>query len=182
MTIQLAILLRTGLVLNSHLPILHRNSMFGEKLARTNTGAQQLTLWPSLGWLSHLISTERSISDLHCHRHCPRHRRQVMLWRDLHLESYQHEPAVCPRRIEGEIGEEKSNFCFMFYGFHVPTADVISGIRYLFVLLEQVVQIVTPLVIEIKVLALRLTFSAHHFGNGRPVPAVLHQPYCRAEK
>lgn len=36
---------------------------------------------------------------------------------------------------------------------------------YLFVLLEQVLQVVPSLVVEIEVLALSLTLGAHHFGN-----------------
>lgn len=46
---------------------------------------------------------------------------------------------------------------------------------YLLVLLEQVVQVVTPFVVKIKVFALGLAFSAHHFGNGCPVPAMLNE-------
>lgn len=34
--------------------------------------------------------------DLHCHLRCPHRHHLVMLWLDLHLETYQHEPAVCP--------------------------------------------------------------------------------------
>lgn len=41
-------------------------------------------------------------------------------------------------------------------------------------LLEQVVQVVTSLVVEIEVLALCLTFGAHHFCNGRPVSPMLN--------
>lgn len=41
-------------------------------------------------------------------------------------------------------------------------------------LLQQVVQVMTPLVVEIEVLALRLAFGAHHFGNGRPVSSMLN--------
>lgn len=36
------------------------------------------------------------LSDLHCHLRCPLHHHQVMLWLDLHLGTYQHEPVVCP--------------------------------------------------------------------------------------
>lgn len=36
------------------------------------------------------------LSDLHCHQGCPHHHHRVMLWLDLHLETYQHEPAACP--------------------------------------------------------------------------------------
>lgn len=35
------------------------------------------------------------LSDLHCHLRCLPHHR-VMLWLALHLETYQHEPAVYP--------------------------------------------------------------------------------------
>lgn len=44
-------------------------------------------------------------------------------------------------------------------------------------LLEKIVEIVAPLVVEIEVLALSFTFGAHHFGDGCPVPAVLNQPW-----
>ena len=47
---------------------------------------------------------------------------------------------------------------------------------YLLVLLEQVVQVVAPLVVEVEVLALGLALGAHHLVDGRPVPPVLHQP------
>lgn len=42
----------------------------------------------------HMLSAIR-LSDLHCHQRCPHHH-QEMLWLDLHLETYQHEPAVYP--------------------------------------------------------------------------------------
>lgn len=47
---------------------------------------------------------------------------------------------------------------------------------YLLMLLEQVVQVVTPLVVKIKVFALGLTFGAHHFGDGCPVSTMLNEP------
>lgn len=53
---------------------------------------------------------------------------------------------------------------------------------HLLMLLEQVVQIVTSLVIEIEILALRLTFGAHHFGNGCPVPSMLNEPLWRTKR
>lgn len=46
---------------------------------------------------------------------------------------------------------------------------------YLLMLLEQVVQVVTPLVVKIKVFALGLTFGTHHFSNGCPVSAMLNE-------
>lgn len=52
---------------------------------------------------------------------------------------------------------------------------------HLFGLRQQVIQVVPSLVVEIEVLALRLALGAHHFRNGRPVPAVLHQPCERKE-
>jgi len=48
---------------------------------------------------------------------------------------------------------------------------------YLLMLLQQVVQVVTSLVIEIEVLALCLTFGAHHLGNGCPVSTMLNKPW-----
>lgn len=47
---------------------------------------------------------------------------------------------------------------------------------YLLMLLEQVIQVMAPLVVKIKVFALCLTFGAHHFGNGCPVSAMLDEP------
>lgn len=44
-------------------------------------------------------------------------------------------------------------------------------------LLEEIVKIVAPLIVEVEVLALRFTFGAHHFSDGRPVSAVLNQPW-----
>lgn len=49
-------------------------------------------------------------------------------------------------------------------------------------LLQQVVQVVTSLVIEIEVLALCLAFGAHHFGNSCPVSPMLNKPWCRTER
>lgn len=49
-------------------------------------------------------------------------------------------------------------------------------------LLQQVVQVVTSLVIEVEVLALCLAFGAHHFGNSCPVSPMLNKPWCRAER
>lgn len=49
-------------------------------------------------------------------------------------------------------------------------------------LLEQVVQVVTSLVIEIEVLALCLTFGAHHFGNGCPVSPMLNKSWYRTKR
>lgn len=44
------------------------------------------------------------LSDLHCHLRCPLRHHLVMLWLDLHLEIYQHEPVVYPgRRTKGII-------------------------------------------------------------------------------
>lgn len=56
--------------------------------------------------------------------------------------------------------------------------EVQSAIVHLSGLRQQVVQVVPPLVVEVEVLALRLTLGAHHFSDGWPVPAVLYQP-CR---
>lgn len=47
---------------------------------------------------------------------------------------------------------------------------------YLLMLLEQVIQVMAPLVVKIKIFALCLTFGAHHFGNGCPVSAMLNEP------
>lgn len=41
------------------------------------------------------------LSDLRCHLRCPHRHHLAMLWLDLHLETYQHEPAVCPGKRKG---------------------------------------------------------------------------------
>lgn len=44
-------------------------------------------------------------------------------------------------------------------------------------LLEKIVEIVAPLIVEIEVFALSFTFGAHHFSDGCPVSAVFNQPW-----
>lgn len=39
----------------------------------------------------------------------------------------------------------------------------------------------SPLVVEVEVLALRLALGAHHLSDGWPVPAVLYQPCGKKE-
>lgn len=109
------------------------------------------------------------LSDLHCHLRCPHHRRRVMLWLDLHLETYQHELDACPGKTQKKH--------FQHSVTTVQCQSVTKGrwqTAYLLMLLEQVVQVVTSLVVEIEVLALCLAFGAHHFGNGCPVSPVLN--------
>lgn len=62
------------------------------------------------------------------------------------------------------------------------SSEVQSAIIHLFGLRQQVVQVVPPLVVEVEVLALRLTLGAHHFSDSRPVPAVLYQSCRRRER
>lgn len=93
-----------------------------------------------------------------------------MLWLDLHLETYQHEPAVCPG-IKREGKEMKWYLAVMNYSMVFDDRECLA--TYLLMLLEQVVQVVASLVIKIEVLALCLAFGTHHFGDGCPVSPVL---------
>lgn len=52
------------------------------------------------------------LTDLHYHLRC-RHHHQVMLWLDLHLETYQHEPVVSP----GKQRDTKSYLTFIHYSY-----------------------------------------------------------------
>lgn len=44
-------------------------------------------------------------------------------------------------------------------------------------LLQNLIQFLSLLVVEVEVLALRDGFGAHHLGNGRPVSTILEQTY-----
>lgn len=59
------------------------------------------------------------LSDLHCHLHCPHHHHRVMLWLDLHLETYQREPAVYP----GKQKDTKKHFAFIHYSYNSSMRD-----------------------------------------------------------
>lgn len=166
-------------------------------LLAINAGTSHLTngqsdlevVWPQINWdkkknyssgqvpacvpqpATCTLSPPAHLADLHCHQHCPRPRRLVMSWPDLHLEIYQHEPAACPRKEQSNRFKNKK-------GTYRQTNRVWENrdaLSYLLVLLEKIVEIVAPLIVEIKVLALSFTFSAHHFSNGCPVSTVLDQ-------
>lgn len=96
-----------------------------------------------------------------------------MLWLGLHLEIYHHEPAVYPgKHTDTRLHCSSAKVTQQCHEQTVTKKQT----AYLLMLLEQVIQVVTPLVVKIKVFALRLTFGAHHFGNGCPVSAVLNEP------
>lgn len=49
--------------------------------------------------------------------------------------------------------------------------------RFYFMLLQNLIQFLSLLVVEVEVLALGDCFRAHHLGNGGPVSAILEQTY-----